>query len=230
MNNKVSENPLKNRIYFDMPLMLVTGIFVTLYLVSNVMAVKIISIFGLIYFDAGTITFPFAYMLGDVLTEIWGYRVSKRVIYLSLLCNIILVVCTNIGIILPSPDYLDETARAYNHIFAYVPRIVVGSLVGFLLGELSNAYLMERIKSWTRGKYMWLRTIGSSMVGYFFDSVPFVVIAFYGTVPIEDLLKMIVLQYVLKLIIEAFAGTPLAYMVVAWLKKHYKKSKWKDTL
>ena len=230
MNNKVSENPLKNRIYFDMPLMLVTGIFVTLYLVSNVMAVKIISIFGLIYFDAGTITFPFAYMLGDVLTEIWGYRVSKRVIYLSLLCNIILVVCTNIGIILPSPDYLDETARAYNHIFAYVPRIVVGSLVGFLLGELSNAYLMERIKSWTHGKYMWLRTIGSSMVGYFFDSVPFVVIAFYGTVPIEDLLKMIVLQYVLKLIIEAFAGTPLAYMVVAWLKKHYKKSGWKDTL
>ncbi|MBO5964698.1 MAG: VUT family protein, partial [Bacteroidaceae bacterium] len=84
MNNKVSENPLKNRIYFDMPLMLVTGIFVTLYLVSNVMAVKIISIFGLIYFDAGTITFPFAYMLGDVLTEIWGYRISKRVIYLSL--------------------------------------------------------------------------------------------------------------------------------------------------
>ena len=224
MNNKVSENPLKNRIYFDMPLMLVTGIFVTLYLVSNVMAVKIISIFGLIYFDAGTITFPFAYMLGDVLTEIWGYRVSKRVIYLSLLCNIILVVCTNIGIILPSPDYLDETARAYNHIFAYVPRIVVGSLVGFLLGELSNAYLMERIKSWTHGKYMWLRTIGSSMVGYFFDSVPFVVIAFYGTVPIEDLLKMIVLQYVLKLIIEAFAGTPLAYVVVAWLKKHYKKT------
>ena len=230
MNNKVSENPLKNRIYFDMPLMLVTGIFVTLYLVSNVMAVKIISIFGLIYFDAGTITFPFAYMLGDVLTEIWGYRISKRVIYLSLLCNIILVVCTNIGIILPSPDYLDETARAYNHIFAYVPRIVVGSLVGFLLGELSNAYLMESIKSWTRGKYMWLRTIGSSMVGYFFDSVPFVVIAFYGTVPIEDLLKMIVLQYVLKLIIEAFAGTPLAYIVVVWLKKHYKKSEWKDTL
>ena len=150
MNNKVSENPLKNRIYFDMPLMLVTGIFVTLYLVSNVMAGKIIRIFGLIYFDAGTITFPFAYMLGDVLTEIWGYRISKRVIYLSLLCNIILVVCTNIGIILPSPDYLDETARAYNHIFAYVPRIVVGSLVGFLLGELSNAYLMEKIKGWTQ--------------------------------------------------------------------------------
>ena len=230
MNNKVSENPLKNRNYFDMPLMLVTGIFVTLYLVSNIMAVKIISIFGLFYFDAGTITFPFAYMLGDVLTEIWGYRISKRVIYLSLLCNIILVVCTNIGILMPSPDYLDQTAQAYDHIFAYVPRIVIGSLVGFFMGELSNAYLMEKIKRWTQGKYMWLRTIGSSMVGYIFDSVPFVVIAFYGTVPFEDLLKMIALQYVLKLGIEAFAGTPLAYVVVAWLKNHYKKNTWKDTL
>ena len=223
MNYKVSDNPLKNRMFFDTPLMIVTGLFVTLYLVSNVMAVKIVGIFGLLYFDAGTITFPFAYMLGDVLTEIWGYRISKRVIYLSLLCNIILVVCTNIGIWMPSPDYLDETARAYDHIFAYVPRIVIGSLTGFLLGELSNAYIMERMKAWTRGKHMWLRTIGSSMVGYLFDSVPFVVIAFYGTVSTEDLLKMVILQYVLKLAIEALAGTPLAYMVVNRLNRYYRK-------
>ena len=223
MNNKVSENPLKNRVYFDTPLMIVTGIFVTLYLVSNVMAVKIVSIFGLFYFDAGTITFPLAYMLGDVLTEIWGYRVSKKVIYLALLCNIILVICTNIGIWMPSPDYLDETAQAYNHIFAYVPRIVIGSLTGFLLGELSNAYIMERMKAWSRGKHMWLRTIGSSMVGYVFDSVPFVLIAFYGTVSTEDLLKMMLLQYVLKLAIEALAGTPLAYVVVDFLNRYYKR-------
>ena len=223
MNNKVSENPLKNRTYFDSPLMIVTGLFVTLYLVSNVMAVKIVSIFGLFYFDAGTITFPFAYMLGDVLTEIWGYRISKRVIYLSLMCNIVLVLCTNIGIWMPSPDYLDETAQAYNHIFAYVPRIVLGSLTGFLLGELSNAYIMERMKAWSRGKHMWLRTIGSSMVGDVFDSVPFVLIAFYGTVSTEDLLKMMLLQYVLKLAIEALAGTPLAYVVVDFLNRYYKR-------
>ena len=223
MNNKVSENPLKNRLYFYTPLLIVPGIFVTLYLVSNVMAVKIVSIFGLFYFDAGTITFPLAYMLGDVLTEIWGYRVSKKVIYLALLCNIILVICTNIGIWMPSPDYLDETAQAYNHIFAYVPRIVLGSLTGFLLGELSNAYIMERMKAWSRGKHMWLRTIGSSMVGYVFDSVPFVLIAFYGTVSTEDLLKMMLLQYVLKLAIEALAGTPLAYVVVDFLNRYYKR-------
>ena len=223
MNNKVSENPLKNRVFFDTPLMIVTGLFVTLYLVSNVMAVKIVSIFGFFYFDAGTITFPFAYMLGDVLTEIWGYRISKRVIYLSLMCNIVLVLCTNIGIWMPSPDYLDETAQAYNHIFSYVPRIVLGSLTGFLLGELSNAYIMERMKAWSRGKHMWLRTIGSSMVGYVFDSVPFVLIAFYGTVSTEDLLKMMLLQYVLKLAIEALAGTPLAYVVVDFLNRYYKR-------
>lgn len=223
MNNKVSDNPLKNRVYFDTPLMIVSGLFVALYLISNVMAVKIVSIFGLFYFDAGTILFPFAYMLGDVLTEIWGYHTSKKVIYLGLLCNIIMVVFTYIGILMPSPDYLDETAQAYNQIFAHVPRIVIGSLVGFLLGELSNAYVMEQMKLRSTGKYMWVRTIGSSVVGFLFDSVPFVLIAFYGTVSSVDLMKMIALQYVLKLGIEAFAGTPMVYVVVKYLKQYYAR-------
>lgn len=227
MNNKVPDNPSKNRTYFDTPLMVVTGLFVTLYLVSNVMAVKVISIGGLFYFDAGTITFPFAYMLGDVLTEIWGYRTSRRVIFLSLVCNIILVVCTGIGVLLHSPDYLAETENAYNLVFSYVPRIVAASLVGYLLGELSNAYIMERMKKWTRGRHLWMRTIGSSMVGYLFDSVPFVLIAFYGVVPAADLMKMIVLQYVLKLLIEALTGTPMAYVVVRWINRYYDRQ-WKD--
>ena len=131
-------------------LMIVTALFVTLYLVSNVMAVKVISIFGLFYFDAGTITFPFAYMLGDVLTEMWGFKTAKKVIWMTFFCNILMVLCTQIGVWLPSPDYLDATANAYNHIFSYVPRIVIGSLVGFLLGELSNAWLMVKIKEKTR--------------------------------------------------------------------------------
>lgn len=227
MNNKVSDNPLKNRTYFDTPLMIVTALFVTLYLVSNVMAVKIISIAGLFYFDAGTITFPFAYMLGDVLTEVWGYRTSRRVIFLSLFCNVVLVVSTGIGVLLHSPDYLAETENAYNHIFSHVPRIVVASMVGYLLGELSNAYIMERMKKWTRGHHMWTRTIGSSMVGYIFDSVPFVLIAFLGVVSFEDMIKMIVLQYLLKLVIEVLTGTPMAYIAVRWINKYYDR-KWKD--
>ena len=182
--DKVSENPFKNREVGDTPLVVVTALFVTLYLVSNVMAVKVIGFFGLFYFDAGTITFPFAYMLGDVLTEIWGYRTARKVILITFLCNIIMVVCTQIGVWLPSPDYLDSAAEAYNHIFTYVPRIVIGSLVGFLLGELSNAWFMERIKSFTNGKHLWVRTIGSSVIGYLLDTIPFVLIAFLGTLTI----------------------------------------------
>ena len=182
--HKVSDNPLKNRTISATPLMVVTALFVTLYLVSNIMAVKVISLFGLFYFDAGTITFPFAYMLGDVLTELWGFRTAKRVIWLTFVCN-----------------------------------IVLGSLAGFLCGELSNAWLMERIKIKMRGHHLWVRTIGSSAVGYMFDTLPFVLIAFLGTVSTHDLLYMIVFQYVSKLLIEALFGTPMAYAVIRWVRR-----------
>ena len=217
--NKVSENPFKNRTGGDTPLMVVTALFVTLYLVSNVMAVKIVSIFGIFCFDAGTITFPFAYMLGDVLTEIWGYRTARKVIWITFVCNICMVVSTQVGVWMPSPDYLDETAYAYNTIFTYVPRIVIGSLTGFLLGELSNAWLMERIKEKTRGRRLWVRTIGSSAVGYLFDTLPFVLIAFAGVVTMHDLLLMIALQYFMKLFIEVLFGTPMAYALIVLLKR-----------
>ena len=221
--DKVSENPFKNRSYGEMSLMVVTALFVTLYLVSNVMAVKVIGLFGLFYFDAGTITFPFAYMLGDVLTEIWGYRTARKVIWMTFLCNIIMVVCTQIGVWLPSPDYLDVTANAYNTIFTYVPRIVLGSLAGFLFGELSNAWLMDRIKEKTKGRFLWVRTIGSSVVGYLFDTLPFVLIAFAGILTTRDILLMITVQYFMKLAIEVLFGTPMAYAVIVFLKRKVLK-------
>ncbi len=215
--DKVSENPFKNRERSYTSLIIVTALFVTLYLVSNIMAVKVVSIFGFLYFDAGTITFPFAYMLGDVLTEIWGYKTSKKVIWITFLCNVLLVICTQIGVWLPSLDYLSETTKAYNHIFTYVPRIVLASLVGFLLGELSNAWFMERIKIKMQGRHLWVRTILSSVIGYMFDTLPFVLIAFLGVVSTHDLLMMIVFQYGIKLLIEAFFGTPMAYVAIHWI-------------
>ena len=221
--DKVSDNPLKNRKDSQSALMAVTAIFVTLYLVSNIMAVKVIGLFNLFYFDAGTITFPFAYMLGDVLTEVWGYRTTRKVVLLTLFCNILLVLCTQIGVWLPSPDYLVESEAAYNAIFSYVPRIVLASLTGFLLGELSNAWLMERIKFRTRGRHLWVRTIGSSAIAYVFDSLPFVLIAFAGVVSGHDLLMMILFQYFSKLSIEVLFGTPMAYAAIYGLKKIVRK-------
>jgi uncharacterized integral membrane protein (TIGR00697 family) len=217
--NKVSENPFKNRATSNTPLMLVTAVFATLYLVSNVMAVKVICILDYPTFDAGTITFPLAYMLGDVLTEIWGYRTARKTIILAFLCNVFVVICTQIGVWLPSPDYLDVTSNAYNTIYSYVPRIVLASLTGFLLGELSNAWIMDKMKKFTNGKHLWFRTIGSSIVGYIFDTVPFVLIAFVGALTTRDILLMILSQYIIKIAIEALFGTPMAYALIAFLKK-----------
>lgn len=221
--NKVSDNPFKNRTNSQSMLMIVSSLFVTMYLVSNIMAVKVIGFFNLFYFDAGTITFPFAYMLGDVLTEMWGYKTAKKVIWMTFVCNIILVVCTMIGVWMPAPDYMAETSAAYQHIFTYVPRIVIGSLVGFVCGELSNAWLMEHIKRKTEGRRLWVRTVGSSIVGYLLDTVPFVLIAFAGVVPVADLILMIFTQYFVKLLIEAFLGTPMAYAAIGFLSKRMER-------
>jgi uncharacterized integral membrane protein (TIGR00697 family) len=221
--DKVSDNPLKNRIDNQTALMVVTALFVTLYLVSNIMAVKVVGFFNLFYFDACTITFPFAYMLGDVLTEVWGYKTARKVIWLTLLCNILLVICTQIGVLMPSPDYLAESEAVYNAMFSYVPRIVFASLVGFLLGELSNAWFMERIKQKTHGRHLWVRTIGSSAIAYVFDSLPFVLIAFLGVVSTRDLVMMIIFQYFSKLSIEVLFGTPMAYAAIYGINRFTRK-------
>jgi uncharacterized integral membrane protein (TIGR00697 family) len=217
--NKVSENPLKNRFDKSDSYTIIAVFFTVCYIVSNIMAVKVVGVFGLFYFDAGTITFPLAYMLGDVLTEIWGYRTARKTIILAFLCNVFVVICTQIGVWLPSPDYLDATSTAYNTIYSYVPRIVFASLTGFLLGELSNAWIMDKMKKFTNGKHLWFRTIGSSIVGYIFDTVPFVLIAFVGALTTRDILLMILSQYIIKIAIEALFGTPMAYALIAFLKK-----------
>ena len=217
--NKVSENPLKNRFDKSDSYTIIAVFFTVCYIVSNIMAVKVVGIFGLFYFDAGTITFPLAYMLGDVLTEIWGYRTARKTIILAFLCNVFVVICTQVGVWLPSPDYLDATSTAYNTIYSYVPRIVFASLTGFLLGELSNAWIMDKMKKFTNGKHLWFRTIGSSIVGYIFDTVPFVLIAFVGALTTRDILLMILSQYIIKIAIEALFGTPMAYALIAFLKK-----------
>ena len=188
------------------------------------MAVKVVGFFGLFYFDAGTITFPIAYMLGDVLTEIWGYRTARKTIILAFLCNLFVVTCTQVGVWLPSPEYLDSISSAYNTVYNYVPRIVVASLTGFLLGELSNAWIMEKIKKKMNGRHLWVRTIGSSIIGYIFDTVPFVLIAFLGVLSGRDIVLMTVSQYVMKITIETLFGTPMAYVAVKYLRKYYKDS------
>jgi uncharacterized integral membrane protein (TIGR00697 family) len=124
-----------------------------------------------------------------------------------------------IGVWIPSPVYLAETADAYNTVFSYVPRIVAGSLIAFLAGELTNAWFMTKIKGLTNGRFLWMRTIGSSAIGYIFDTVIFCVVAFAGTVKLRDMFVMIGILYVVKVVMEAVIGTPIAYVVIGYLKK-----------
>jgi len=225
MDMQVPENPVqKNRgegaraADFN-PLVIITALMVCCYLAANVMAVKIMDVFGTGMFDAGTLIFPFAYMLGDVLTEIWGFRTARKVILLCFLCNVILMAATALATFVPSPAYLSETADAYDLIFTYMPRIVVASLCAFLAGELANSWFMIKIRELTGRRLLWVRTIGSSAVGVMLDTVIFCVIAFAGTVTRHDLLVMIGSLYIAKILIEAAAGTPIAYAVIARLRR-----------
>ena len=214
--NKVSENPSKNRTL--PPLIVIVGLLITCYLTANVMAVKLINIHGITIFDAGTIIFPITYMLGDVLTEIWGYQTAKRVIWLTFFCEIIFTLFVWIGIWLPFPEETAANAEAYQQIFSFVPRITIASLLAFLCGELINAWTMVKIKERTRGRHLWIRTIGSSVFGYIVDTTIFVCIAFVGTVATRDILSMIGIQIVVKLLIESLGATPMAYALIGWLK------------
>ena len=200
-------------------LVVITALMATTYLSANIMAVKIMDVFGTSLLDAGTLIFPFAYMLGDVLTEIWGFKTARKVIFLCFLCNVILMAATALATLVPSPDYLSDTEQAFNMIFSYMPRIVIASLCAFLVGELTNSWLMVKIREKTGQRLLWVRTIGSSAVGQLLDSFIFCAIAFAGTVTNSDLLTMILTLYVVKLGIEAAAGTPIAYAVIGRLRK-----------
>jgi len=220
MNTQVPENPVeKNRDMDFNPLVVIAALMVCCYLAANVMAVKVMDLFGTTLLDAGTIIFPFAYMLGDVLTEIWGFKTARKVIFLCFICNAIFMGATALAVLVPFPGYLADTALAYNTVFTYMPRIVAASLCAFLAGELVNAWLMIKIREKTGRRFLWVRTIGSSVVGQLLDTVIFCVIAFAGTITTPDLLAMILTLYLVKLAIEAAAGTPIAYAVIGYLRK-----------
>jgi uncharacterized integral membrane protein (TIGR00697 family) len=219
MRNQVTDNPDEKQKTGSFILVVFTGLLITFYLTANLLAVKVVTIGGVTVSDAGTITFPFTYVIGDVMTEIWGFRTTRKVIFLAFFCQIIMVLCTLAGTLFASPDSADIFADAYDKIFTWTPRIAGASLAAFLFGELLNAYGMVKIKQWTKGKFLWMRTFGSSVVGYFFDTVLFATLAFAGVVTARELLSMIFIQYLIKLAIEAFIGTPCAYACVHILRR-----------
>lgn len=196
--------------------LLVVALFVTCLVVSNIIAVKLIDVAGLIL-PAAIIIFPLSYILGDVLTEVYGYARARQVIWLGFLCNLVAVIAIAAGGMLPAAGFWGGQA-AYDAILGYVPRILAASFIAYLIGELANAYVLARLKVAMEGRHLWVRTIGSTLVGQLLDSAVFITIAFAGVMPGEALFGAVITQWLVKSAYEALA-TPLTYAVVGFLKR-----------
>lgn len=198
--------------------LLLVVVFVTALIVSNIISVKLFEVWGWVL-PAGTIIFPVSYILGDVLTEVYGYRRARQVIWLGFAANLVVVLVIMAAIALPPASFWDGQ-DAYERILGFAPRLLLASFAAYLVGEFANAYIMARMKILTRGRWLWSRTIGSTLVGQGLDSLVFMTIAFAGILPVGALLGAVVLQWLVKSAYEALA-TPLTYWVVGALK-HYE--------
>lgn len=196
--------------------LLVTSIFITCLITSNIIAVKLVNIFGLIL-PAGILIFPISYIFGDVLTEVYGYRQARQVIWLGFFCNLIAVVAIWLGQILPAASFWDGQT-AYERILGYTPRLLGASFLAYLVGEFANSFVLAKMKIATNGRWLWARTIGSTLVGQGLDSLVFMTLAFIGTIPLTVLAGAIVAQWLSKSVYEAII-TPLTYVLVNFLKK-----------
>lgn len=192
------------------------AVFITCLITANITAVKLVNVFGLV-FPAGIVIFPISYIFGDILTEVYGYRLARRVIWLGFLCNLLVVVAIWVGQVLPPASFWNGQA-AYERILGYTPRLLLASFLAYLVGEFANSFVMAKMKIATRGRWLWTRTIGSTLVGEGLDSVVFMTVAFVGEIPMAVLALAIVTQWLAKSAYEA-AATPLTYVAVRFLKQ-----------
>lgn len=195
---------------------IITVLFVAVLLVSNVASSKILML-GPFTFDGGTLLFPISYIFADMLTEVYGYSRSRRVIWLGFLATALMAgVLQIVGALPPAEGW--ENQGAYEAILGLTPRIVLASLVAYFAGEFANSFTLAKMKLLTRGRWLWSRTIGSTMVGQGVDTLLFVGIAFAGVLSSELLLAVLISNYVFKVGYEALA-TPLTYTIVGFLKR-----------
>src|SRR5262245_20252841 len=191
------------------------ALFVTCLLTANTMAAKLVTVSGVVL-SAAIVIFPVSYIVSDVLTEVWGYAAARRVIWLGFGCNALMVSAIWLGGEIPGAPFWKGGA-AYAEILGQTPRILISSFVAYLIGEFANSFVLAKMKVLTRGRWLWARTIGSTVVGHALDSAVFVGLAFAGAVPAGALVGIMAGQWIAKVVYEA-AATPLTYAAVAWLK------------
>jgi uncharacterized integral membrane protein (TIGR00697 family) len=200
----------------------VMAAFVTVLLLSNVIGAGKVAevdlpLIGPTPFGAGILFFPISYVIGDILTEVYGYGRARRCIWAGFGALLFMAFVAFVAVALPpAPGWTGQSA--YEQVFGQVPRIVLASIVAFWAGEFANSYVLARMKVWTQGRHLWSRTIGSTFVGQGIDSIIFYPLAFYGVWDNDLLLQVLVIQWALKVGWEVLL-TPVTYGVVGWLKR-----------
>jgi uncharacterized integral membrane protein (TIGR00697 family) len=195
---------------------IITGLFVAVLLISNIASTKIVQIWKFT-FDGGTILFPLSYIFGDILTEVYGFRTGRRVIWIGFFSALLMSVTFGlVGLIKPAPGW--EYQQAWMQILGQTPRIVAASLIAYFAGEFSNSIVLAKMKILTKGKFLWTRTIGSTLAGEGIDTVLFVLIAFSGLYNWKTVGLIVASNYIFKVGMEVIL-TPATYGIVKILKK-----------
>ena len=192
------------------------NLFVVTLIVSNLVAGKMVAI-GDLRISGAQVLFPLTYIFGDIFTEVYGYSASRRAIWTGLIASMVMAVMGLIVVALPpAPEWHDQLA--FEKVFYNVPRIIVGSLIAYWCGEFANAFVMAKLKLATQGRLLWVRTIGSTVVGQLVDTIIVMLFVFGGQVDLKTLLRLIGSGYLVKVVYEA-AATPLTYFIVNGLKR-----------
>ena len=214
--------PQRNYKYYDF----VMAAFVVVLLCSNLIgaakaAEVTLPIVGTVTFGAGVLFFPISYIFGDILTEVYGYGRDRRVVWAGFAALVFAAFMAWLVLALPPANnpFMQGYQKSLQDVFGNTWRIVAGSIIAFWCGSFANSFALAKMKIWSSGKHLWMRTIGSTMVGELVDSGLFYTIAFYGIWPAEQVLAVTVAQYVLKTSWEVIM-TPVTYKVVAFLKRH----------
>ena len=207
----------------------IAAVFVTSLIIANIIAIKLVTI-GPLFLSAAILIFPISYIFGDVLTEVYGYARARQVIWIGFLCNLLAVGAIWLSIQLPAaPQWTggvfkdaESFQMAYQTVLGFTPRILISSFIAYLIGEFLNSFILAKLKIATGGRHLWLRTIGSTLVGQLADSAVFFSLAFYGILPGSALGQLILTQWLLKSAYESLV-TPVTYAVVNFLKRTEKE-------
>lgn len=189
--------------------------YITCILIANVAAFKVIELFS-ITMTAGTLIFPLSYILGDVFSEIYGYNVTKKIIIGGFLCNALMVLIFTVAIKMPYPDYF-VNQEAFALVLGNTPRLFLAGIIAYLVGGLSNSFILNYIKNTSKIKCLWFRIISSTIIGEMLDSIIFLFIGFFGSISNKELIIMIICQALVKILFEVIM-IPFTYRIIKFMK------------